>query len=399
MTLNNRNQSIERRRDSNEFSSMIPVELIRQHKEQLKREIIELREKLVQCENEMTLIQSQHDVDGRMINAKQLTIGRKRFNENPKEGLVWLVENHLIENQPEQIAEFLLNDTGLSKRAIGELLGEHDQFYLDILKFFSHLQDFFGIDLVEALRRFLSKFILPGEAQKIDRIIESFSHRFYECNPDQYVNADVCFILSFALIMLNTSLHNRRIRNHSVMLTYEKFLQSLNDAIPKENFPDLNLIKNIYDSIKTTELKFPEDVLPTSTVPIFSVESVVIKEGWLWKQGGLVRNWRRRWFVITDGCAFYFESVQDMENPRGIIPLIDIGVRDVDDDRTKQFCFELYPLSADKMKTNKPIPGEPGRMTEGSHTVFRMSAGSEEERKDWIRTIRIATQNQMPKIR
>ena len=59
-----------------------------------------------------------------------------------------------------------------------------------------------------------------------------------------------------------------------------------------------------------------------------------------------------------------------MENPRGIIPLIDIGVRDVDEDRTKQFCFELYPLSADKMKTNKPIPGEPGRMTEGFFFFF-----------------------------
>ena len=35
--------------------------------------------------------------------------------------------------------------------------------------------DFTGLDLVEALRRYLSKFKLPGEAQKIDRIIETFS--------------------------------------------------------------------------------------------------------------------------------------------------------------------------------------------------------------------------------
>ena len=41
----------------------------------------------------------------------------------------------------------------------------------------------------------------------------------------------------------------------------------------------------MYDNIKATELKFPDDTLPTSTVPIFNVESVVIKEGWLWKQG------------------------------------------------------------------------------------------------------------------
>jgi hypothetical protein len=29
-----------------------------------------------------------------------------------------------------------------------------------------------------------------------------------------------------------------------------------------------------------------------------------------------VRNWKRRWFVITDGCLFYFESptVNNIDN-------------------------------------------------------------------------------------
>lgn len=114
-------------------------------------------------------------------------MGKRQFNENPKEvsgecdffshtrnaslqGIHWLVENNLVQNTPEQIAAFLFNETGLSKRAIGEYLGEkyvqhcelvrslfdcilsRDDFHIDVLKQFARRHDFFGIDIVEALR-------------------------------------------------------------------------------------------------------------------------------------------------------------------------------------------------------------------------------------------------------
>ena len=50
-----------------------------------------------------------------------------------------------------------------------------------------------------------------------------------------------------------------------------------------------------------------------------------------------------------------------------MIPLIDVGVREVDDDRTKQFCFELFPLTGDKVKASKSVPGEIGKWIEGSN--------------------------------
>ena len=37
--------------------------------------------------------------------------------------------------------------------------------------------------LVQAMRNFLSSFRLPGEAQKIDRIMERFAIHFCEQNP------------------------------------------------------------------------------------------------------------------------------------------------------------------------------------------------------------------------
>ncbi len=40
-----------------------------------------------------------------------------------------------------------------------------------------------------------------------------------------------------------------------------------------------------------------------------------------------------------------------------------------------------------------------GKWIEGHHTVYRMSASSEDDRKDWIRALRIGSQNQLPKQR
>ena len=42
---------------------------------------------------------------------------------------------------------------------------------------------FNGMDFVAALRLLLSKFRLPGEAQKIDRLMEKFAGRYCETNP------------------------------------------------------------------------------------------------------------------------------------------------------------------------------------------------------------------------
>jgi brefeldin A-inhibited guanine nucleotide-exchange protein len=42
--------------------------------------------------------------------------------------------------------------------------------------------DFTNMDFLTGLRKFLSGFRLPGEAQKIDRLMEKFAARYCECN-------------------------------------------------------------------------------------------------------------------------------------------------------------------------------------------------------------------------
>lgn len=43
--------------------------------------------------------------------------------------------------------------------------------------------NFYKMDFVTAIRHFLEGFRLPGEAQKIDRLMEKFASRFLDCNP------------------------------------------------------------------------------------------------------------------------------------------------------------------------------------------------------------------------
>ena len=63
-----------------------------------------------------------------------------------------------------------------------------------------------------ACRMFLNGFRLPGEAQKIDRLMEKFAERFVNCNPDAFKSADVAYVLAYSVIMLNTDAHNPQVK-------------------------------------------------------------------------------------------------------------------------------------------------------------------------------------------
>ena len=87
------------------------------------------------------------------------------------------------------IADFLHKGEGLNKRAIGDYLGERADFNQAVLASFVTLHDFSDLILVQALRQFLWSFRLPGESQKIDRMMECFAKRYCELNPDIFTSA------------------------------------------------------------------------------------------------------------------------------------------------------------------------------------------------------------------
>ena len=73
-----------------------------------------------------------------------------------------------------------------------------------------------GMPFDVAIRVYLDSFRLPGEAQKINRIMESFGARYHMQCPDLFKNPDVVYILAYSTIMLNTDQHNSQVASQAV---------------------------------------------------------------------------------------------------------------------------------------------------------------------------------------
>jgi len=343
---------------------------IRQRKEELLHEIYQLKEELSDVSTEIEAMDTE---EGAKL--KNLQMGKKKFNMDPKKGIEFLFSQGLIKETTEDVAAFLYKGEGLNKTMIGDYLGEKNDFNEAVLKAFVELHDFTDLIVVQALRQFLWSFRLPGEAQKIDRMMESFAQRYCQLNPDIFTNSDTCYVLSFAVIMLNTSLHNPSVKDKPTIEQFISMNRGINDGgdLPRE------LLESLYESIKTEPFKIPEDDGNDLMHTFFNPD----REGWLWKQGGRYKSWKRRWFILNDNCLYYFEFTTDKE-PRGIIPLENIRVREVSD-RSKQHCFELFSANNEVIKACKT--DSEGKVVEGKHSVYRMSASTEEEKDEWIKCI------------
>ncbi|KAG5853991.1 cytohesin 4b [Anguilla anguilla] len=355
----------------------LEIENLKMHKSDLLDDIEKLK---MDIEKVMSEIQDFEltEENKNIARDKKFLSGKKKFNMDPKKGIQYLVDNKLVEWKPPAVAEFLYKEEGLNKTAIGDFLGEREDMHLQILKAFVELHEFSDLNLVQALRQFLWSFRLPGEAQKIDRMMEAFATRYCDCNVNVFQSTDTCYILSFAIIMLNTSLHNPNVKDKT---TLERFI-SMNRGINNGGDLPSELLTKLYDSIRSEPFKIPEDDGNDLTHTFFNPD----REGWLLKLGGRVKTWKRRWFILTDNCLYYFEFTTDKE-PRGIIPLENLCVREVVYAR-KPYCLELYNPNSKGQKIKACKTETDGRVVEGKHQSYMISAATAEDRDSWIQSIR-----------
>ncbi|XP_015683301.1 cytohesin-1-like [Protobothrops mucrosquamatus] len=211
------------------------LENIRRRKQELLADIQRLKDEIAEVTNEIENLGSTEERKNMQRN-KQVAMGRKKFNMDPKKGIQFLIENDLLKNTCEDIAQFLYKGEGLNKTAIGDYLGERDEFNIQVLHSFVELHEFTDLNLVQALRQFLWSFRLPGEAQKIDRMMEAFAQRYCQCNPGVFQSTDTCYVLSFAIIMLNTSLHNPNVKDKPTVERFIAMNRGINDGgdLPEE---------------------------------------------------------------------------------------------------------------------------------------------------------------------
>lgn len=139
--------------------------------------------------------------------------GISLFNRKPSKGIEFLISMKKIGSSPEEVASFLKNTNGLNETMIGDYLGEREDFPLRVMHAYVDSFNFKGMDFGEAVRFFLQGFRLPGEAQKIDRIMEKFAERYCKCSPNSFTSADTAYVLAYSVIMLNTDAHNSMVKD------------------------------------------------------------------------------------------------------------------------------------------------------------------------------------------
>jgi len=223
------------------------------------------------------------DVAGKIVDAfdkkrtaqQNLEIGRVKFKLSLKGGLNFFIDNGFCQLDAQDLARFLYeNSETLDKTQIGEVLGKEPDgafvkgadidsekggkgFFLRVLYHYVDMMEFTDLMFDDAIRLFLSGFRLPGEAQKIDRIMEKFAERFTRQNDTLFPSPDTAFILAFSVIMLNTDLHNPSIKPERRM-TKESFIRNNKGIADGGDLPEDFLI-GIFNGIKEKPFSLKED--------------------------------------------------------------------------------------------------------------------------------------------
>ena len=198
---------------------------------------------------------------------------------------------------------------------VGDYLGDFPDFNGAILAEFVKGVPFSGLGFDDALRLFLTKFHLPGEAQKVDRFMEAFSKEYMATHPGEFSNVDTPYVLAFSCIMLNTDHFNPGIKADRKM-TREEFISNnrgVDEGLTEE------LLGTIYDRICANEIPRAAKVEASDTRSILCYSNPR-KHGYLKKvTPGHLRNTEEKfWFVLKDRMLYYLESPPAL----GVEPLL-----------------------------------------------------------------------------
>lgn len=270
------------------------------------------------------------------------------FNKKPKRGIQYLQEQGMLGNTPEDIAQFLHQEERLDSTQVGEFLGDNDRFNKEVMYAYVDQHDFLGKDFVSALRMFLEGFRLPGEAQKIDRLMEKFAARYLECNQGQtlFASADTAYVLAYSIIMLTTDLHSPQVKNKMTKEQYIKMNRGINDSkdLPEE------YLSAIYNEIAGKKISMKETKEHAITTK--SSKPSVASE----KQRRLLYNLEMEQMAKTAKALMEavshvqapFTSATHLEHVRPMFKLawtpflaaFSVGLQDCDDTEVASLCLE-----------------------------------------------------------
>ncbi len=187
---------------------------------------------------------------------KTIIKGTNKFNEKPKEGLGYLKEQGIIEDNPASIARFLKSTSRVSKKVLGDFISKKGN--EEYLEAFVDLFDFSEKRVDEALRLLLESFRLPGESALIERIMVCFAKKYVANSTQQDVeDEDAIYILAYAILMLNTDQHNPKFKGQKRMVI-DDFARNLRGVNGGKNFAP-EFLEAIFEAIKSNEIILPDE--------------------------------------------------------------------------------------------------------------------------------------------
>ncbi|CAL2241388.1 unnamed protein product [Prunus armeniaca] len=213
----------------------------------------------------------------------ELQEGISLFNRKPKKGIEFLINANKVGDSPEEIAAFLKNASGLNKTLIGDYLGEREDLSLKVMHAYVDSFEFQGLEFDEAIRAFLQGFRLPGEAQKIDRIMEKFAECYCKCNPKAFTSADTAYVLAYSVILLNTDAHNPMVKNK---MSADDFIRNNRGIDDGKDLPE-EYLRSLFERISRNEIKMKEyelapqqiqSVNPNRLLGLDSILNIVIRK-------------------------------------------------------------------------------------------------------------------------
>jgi len=262
---------------------------------------------------------------------------------------------------------------------MGDFMGENEKFNKEVMYSYVDQHDFYGMEIVPALRLFLEGFRLPGEAQKIDRLMEKFAARYHELNkkfalstPDEdpnsknplldvnkekkltrkgqrlisnyfFESADAVYVLAYSIIMLATDLHSAQVKKKMTKENYINMNRGINEKkdLPRE------FLESIFDQVAESEIKL-KGGNPTGS-------SVIKPKAETEKQRRLLYNMEIEQVTQTagtlmDSLTSVYTNFTSAKHGEHVMPMFklawtpflaafSIGIQDSDDQKVIDLCL------------------------------------------------------------
>ncbi|KAH0792706.1 Sec7 domain containing protein [Histomonas meleagridis] len=304
-----------------------------------------------------------------------------QFNVKPKNGISILCNVLNYDQSPRSIAHILHTTSGLLGDKIGDYLSAEEN--KEIAKAYFNELELTG-PFLPAMRKALSSSMhLPGEAEQIDRIIMCFSEIYMEQNPDSFPSSDAAYVLAFAIVMLNSDLHNPNVKNR---MSVTAFINNLKGALPPDSISEETL-QSIYNDIKSCPFAFTNKSKEIMAYSCPRLVENLKKKTDQWKS-----VWTEHYFVLANSCIYYFKdaSPESRDQPLGMFQLTATKVSFENADETR---LAIEPIDAGselqyvKFKKDKPV------VVHGVHAIYLEARNKRSAQKWYYRIFQSSQSN------